>query len=304
MRAPTVFLALAVLALPGCDGATRPNPGGYHNVIFFARGFGAVSSVAVMQPDGSGTTYLVSGGRAPAISPDGRKLAYVIVPDIFVSPATGAGPAQRLTFGKNSVNGIDYSNWAPRWSPDGRRIAFIRSAGALTGSSFYSRVFVMNADGSDTVPITPDSLDASDPAWSPDGSTIAFQAFTLPPRNPWGPGVYAVAPDGSGLRLVSHPGELAYAPAWAHDGSALAWAGGGGIAVMRLRDSSRTTASILPLAANTLGWAPDDRKFIFASYDTTATLQIFTVNVDGTGLTQLTFTDAQGATSFDPDWAP
>ncbi len=102
----------------------------------------------------------------PQLSPDGRWVAYQItVPDvaanrnrtqIYLIPATGGEP-KRLTSGGASAS-------TPRWSPDGRRLAFV------TGG----QVWTMNADGSDPKQLTNISTGAADPVWSPDGRMLAF----------------------------------------------------------------------------------------------------------------------------------
>jgi Tol biopolymer transport system component len=65
----------------------------------------------------------------------------------------GTGVTQ-LTFG-------NHSDIAPKWSPEGSRIAFYSSR---TGTE---RLYVMNPDGTEQVPLTPSSYSASNPAWRP-----------------------------------------------------------------------------------------------------------------------------------------
>src|SRR5580765_6979138 len=61
---------------------------------------------------------------------------------------------------------------APDWSPDGTKIAYER----LLGGGDHWRIWVMNADGSAQIALTPESNYSDDmsPVWSPDGSRIAF----------------------------------------------------------------------------------------------------------------------------------
>jgi dipeptidyl aminopeptidase/acylaminoacyl peptidase len=108
----------------------------------------------------------------PQLSPDGRLVAYQItVPDVaanrnrtqlFVIPLAGGEPKQ-LTSGNTSST-------SPRWSPDGRRLAF------TTGG----QVWTMNPDGTDRRQVTNISTGAGDPVWSPDGRWIAFASEVYP----------------------------------------------------------------------------------------------------------------------------
>jgi len=108
----------------------------------------------------------------PQLSPDGRWVAYQItVPEVaanrnrtqlFVVAVAGGEPRQ-LTSGASSST-------TPRWSPDGRRLAF------TTGG----QVWTMNPDGSERKQVTNISTGASDPLWSPDGKWIAFASDVYP----------------------------------------------------------------------------------------------------------------------------
>jgi Tol biopolymer transport system component/predicted Ser/Thr protein kinase len=79
---------------------------------------------------------------------------------IWTMRPDGSDPKQ-LTFGPGNKT-------QPRWSPDGRRIAFVSDGDG------NKEIYIMNADGSHLVNLTSDPYDDYDPAWSPDGSTLAF----------------------------------------------------------------------------------------------------------------------------------
>ena len=93
------------------------------------------------------------------VSPDGKTIVFDLLGDIYTMPATG-GSATAIT------HGMAYDA-QPRFSPDGKRIAFIsdRSGG--------ENVWLMNADGKDTVALTTGNNNMYiSPAWSPDGKYI------------------------------------------------------------------------------------------------------------------------------------
>ena len=118
----------------------------------------------------------------PTYSPDGSMILYTVAgengSDLFEAPVTG-GPAQRVTVG----NGTD--NSTPSFSPDGRRIAF------TSGRAGPPEIYIMDADGTNADMFTSYAFSTknyrSNPDWSPDGLTIAYQAYV-----PDGSGVFQI----------------------------------------------------------------------------------------------------------------
>jgi len=111
----------------------------------------------------------------PQVSPDGARVVYTVgLPDIaanrtardiwLVTVATGE--AKALTTSGHESDG--------RWSPDGRRVAFISSR------SGNEQLFVMNVDGSDARAVSTLSGGVANIVWAPDGRSIAFTSEVYP----------------------------------------------------------------------------------------------------------------------------
>lgn len=110
----------------------------------------------------------------PQLSPDGKKVAFTIgdvnmtanrvVNQIYVSELGRPGSAP-----KQITNGSTSSS-SPRWSPDGKKIAFVNGG----------QIWMMDPDGDDRKKISDISTGAGNPVWSPDGKWIAFNSDVYP----------------------------------------------------------------------------------------------------------------------------
>lgn len=110
-------------------------------------------AVSPFPRDLTGTLAFMSDVRT-SFNPNGRARLYTI--DLAtgrIAPLTRDG---------------DWHDEQPRWSPDGRRIAFKSSRG---GS--YN-LYVMNADGTNVVRLTNHAGNDHDPSWLPDGEGLVF----------------------------------------------------------------------------------------------------------------------------------
>jgi dipeptidyl aminopeptidase/acylaminoacyl peptidase len=111
------------------------------------------------------------------ISPNGKTIAYTLSdPRPFDDPGSSLSsiwliPARGGTARRFSTTGV--STYAPRWAPDGKRIAFLSRRKT---HDKHSQVYVAPIDGGESVPLTESETGVSSFAWSPNGKYVAFLA--------------------------------------------------------------------------------------------------------------------------------
>ncbi|HEY1217351.1 MAG: S9 family peptidase [Bryobacteraceae bacterium] len=112
----------------------------------------------------------------PQISPDGKTVAFTVQSvdlaanrkpqQVWTVPLEGGAPRQITHSGDN--------NTRPRWSPDGKRIAYISDRG---GSA---QIWLMDADGGNAKQITSLATEADGEIFSPDGKYLVFSSGVYP----------------------------------------------------------------------------------------------------------------------------
>ena len=186
-----------------------------------------------------------------------------------------------LTAQRQLTHGDSGSGW-PAWSPDGTRIAFDsdRADPDRSDDVLVNDVYTMRADGTGVRKVTDSVGFSGDPAFSPDGSLLAFDADRgvvsddpEPPSALANLSVFVIRPDGTGMRRVTTPpaGTTDTEPRFSPDGSLLLFT--------RFRGGHYFES----------GRVRGDQS------------AIFTVRVDGTGLTRVT---SWGHKTGQGDWSP
>jgi TolB protein len=215
--------------------------------IAFRSKRGGDDEIYVMNADGSQQTNLTNHRGedwSPAWSPDGSMIAFASMrPDgngVWVMNADGSDPRPVAT----PPGVTEY----PTWSPDSKRLAFNCTMGRFhSGRNADFEICVANVDGTGLTQLTDTEGNNKWPAWSPDGTKIAFESDrhgwpTLPDETPphyspeeYGDGeIYVMDADGSNqINLTNDPRSPASFPTWSRDGAYIGFTGGGCLTVVR-----------------------------------------------------------------------
>jgi TolB protein len=246
----------------------------------------------------------------PSLSPEGTQVAYRhqtgddSTTEINVANIDGTGVHDV----SNSPNSAD---WGPSWSPVAPLIAWNTERGQSGGF----RLGLVAPDGSD-LRIVPNDRYVEYPAWSPDGTRVAFMSQEADASgNDPNYNIYVMDIDGSGLaQLTDDPGEDGF-PAWSPDGTKLAFSS--------TRDDCRNSQAADCLRSGDIGpvhtvyvmnadgreqrrvpsgegmfvdWSPDGQYLVIAG---AGALEI--ARPDGSGTVSLPLVVSN---ALFPDWAP
>jgi Tol biopolymer transport system component len=204
-----------------------------------------------------------------------------------------------------------FEDWGS-WSPDTFKILFMSNR--IPDTSFTARfqIYVMNSDGSNVSQLTfpnpardstghvKDTTSNYHPAWSPDGTKIAFGS-----TRDTNPQIYVMDPNGSNVVRLTHNSAADGQPAWSPDGTKIAFATdrdrNNEIYVMNANGSVQVNLTNNAGSDLAPAWSPDGTKIAFQS-DRQTNYAVWVMNADGSNPTRLTSPSTpNGAPSWSPD---
>jgi Tol biopolymer transport system component len=198
---------------PGADQMPAWSPDGTRVVWASVRPGSPARELWIMNADGSDQRRLTDTGRTPGFphwSSDGTRIVFHAARgdgefDLYTINADGTG-LRRLTTANSHLR--------PRWSPDGTRIAFSWFQSIEQGTG-WSRIGIMNADGTGYRLLETPSLQDSEPSWSHDGRQLAFTTM-LPMAGAYmAMGQLAIInDDGTGFRTLGTRTFTAFQVSW------------------------------------------------------------------------------------------
>jgi dipeptidyl aminopeptidase/acylaminoacyl peptidase len=235
----------------------------------------------------------------PRVSPDGRTVAYVVTridraqnrrnSTIWITPADGSGSPRQFTTSPQSCN-------SPRWSPDGRWLAFLSTrAGAEQPEPARAQIYVLSLAGGEARRVTNLKNGVSNFEWSPDGSRIVAVSRLGPSDS---------RPENKERSDVRHYKSISYKfndTGWYDDKRTHLW-----VVEVKSGASKQITEGDAWNDSDP-HWSPDGTRIAFVSnrtgkeYDENRNSDVWVIPADGGSLTRISDHDEPDNS---PRWSP
>jgi Tol biopolymer transport system component len=237
----------------------------------------------------------------PVFSPDGSKIAYVNSGGhIVVMDANGSNPVD-LTPGDHA----DVTYGWPTWSPDGTKLAVEYRNQADATPEYDISVISSTVPGNTVTKLTAGTgEDSTKPAWSPDGTKIAFdrqQSAAISTQQVW-----LMSSTGSNPHAITNLDQDALAPAWSPDAKKILF----NSYDLNLYTTDPGAASpgqtqltnTLTFADRNADFSPDGTKIVEEGTSPSGNTypNIYVLNATGGGATRIT----SGTYADEPSWQP
>jgi Tol biopolymer transport system component len=277
------------------------------------------SHIIVMDSDGENKRIVArcEGAKSPVWSPDSTKIAFNCI--------IGYGPAPLYTRyysivivgadGSNRTQLIygNFSNHSQQWSPDGDAMVFVSNRDARDPSTMDPMnwdVYLYSFNSGNIARLTNSLFPNIHPAWSPEGTMIAY---VLDTQGDGGTPVTVNGSEASGglLRIINRKGDLLHelkgsgtSLSWSSDGSLISFSNGQRVYSIEVDSGKRTqlTPSDRNCCPRSPTFSPDGNRVAFSdNHDHDDDSEIYIVNIAEGSTFQLTSNET--ADAF-PAWSP
>jgi Tol biopolymer transport system component len=290
-------LALALL-VPAASEAAYPGANGRVAYESYHDGDG---EIMIGTDDGSGSIQATSNtviDKDPVWSPDGKKIAFArrnastSLFEIWTMNADGSGQTALVVQPRSVTH--------PTWSGDGTKIAFEY---AFSGTD--DDIYTASTSGLNTsvVPFLSSAAHERDPAWAPQGNTVAFSFFNATTthfelRKATFPTTQVSSP------FVSDATHDLTEPAWSPDGAKIAYQYTASFSNEDLYTANADGSGVSPLVNTTTGeqnpaWAPEGQMNLYDRLESNA--EIYLTQILGTGWVM---ESRPSGNDHNPDWQP
>lgn len=263
----TVIDPMPIPELNSCDRSPAWSHDGNWIAYNYFSGEGPENDgLYVVDTNGQNKRLILSGiALNPSWAPDNNKLTF------------SSGDIFTINFNGDSLNRIlDFGNaFFPCWSPNGNLIIFDITSNGSWGLWLKS----LNNNKVKHLEL------GRDASWAPNNQEFVYVGSfgdTDSENQLW-------IADTSGLnvRQLTHNNSIINRhPSWSPDGNKIAWTTDNGVEII---ETDGSNSQLLIEEASSPSWSPDSKKITFTQYkESEEKILIYTINIDGTGLKQIT----------------